>query len=113
LRLKIAVLPNFKALLLLNIFLKSKREVCSNLALVVSLPPAVELARSFRGTERKLLGREELLAAGALLLRVARPRLASHRVAQRLVKKDVTILVVQSQKTDLFRKSESVTKKKQ
>jgi hypothetical protein len=60
-----------------------------HLALVVSLPLAVELAGSFRGTERKLLGREVLLAAGALLLRVAWARLASHRVAQRLVKENV------------------------
>ncbi len=64
--------------------------MCSHLALVVSLPLAVEQAGSFRGTERKLLGREELLTTGALLLRVARARLASHRVTQRLAKKNVT-----------------------
>jgi hypothetical protein len=64
--------------------------MCSHLALVVSLPLAVEYTGSFRGTERKLLGREELLTAGALLLRVARARLASHRVAQRLVEINVT-----------------------
>ncbi len=75
--------------------------MCSHLALVVSLPLAVEHTGSFRGTERKLLGREELLAAGALLLRVARTRLASHRVTQRLVNKNVSCCSIRK-KMDLF-----------
>lgn len=55
------------------------------LAGIVPLPLAVELARGLGGAERELLRGEVLVAAGALLLLVARPRLPPKSVAQLLL----------------------------